>query len=66
VQLSVVELTYAKVAQATPPMVKEVVGTKFVPVITIAVPPEIEPAVGETDEMVGGLYMVNPEASVLF
>ncbi len=52
--VTVVELTTLTEVAATPPIVTELAPVKFVPVIVIAVPPATDPALGATDEIVGG------------
>ena len=47
VAVMVVELTKAKVAALTPPMVTPVAPVKSVPVMVMLVPPAVEPLVGE-------------------
>ena len=59
----VAETTTTLVA-ATPPTVTLVAPVKFVPVIVIAVPPAVEPEVGETEEIVGGAKYVNAFVAV--
>jgi hypothetical protein len=60
----VAETTTTLVA-ATPPTVTLVAPVKLVPVIVIAVPPAVEPDVGDTDEIVvGGVTYVNVSAAL--
>ena len=47
VAVMVVELTKAKVAALTPPMVTPVAPVKLVPVMVMAVPPVVGPVAGE-------------------
>ena len=49
---------------ATPPTVTLVAPVRFAPMIMIAVPPKVEPEVGETDEIVGGATYVNKFVAV--
>ena len=51
-----VDETTTTLVAATPPTVTLVAPVKLVPVIVIAVPPAVEPEVGETEEIVGGAY----------
>jgi hypothetical protein len=51
--VTAVGLTTVKFAAGTPPIVTAVVPVKSVPVIVIAVPPAIGPAVGPTDAIIG-------------
>ena len=53
VAVMVVELTKAKVAALTPPMVTPVAPVKSVPVMVMTVPPAVEPLVGEILVTVG-------------
>ena len=53
VAVMVVELTKAKVAAATPPMVTAVAPVKSAPVMVMVVPPAVEPVVGEILVTVG-------------
>ena len=48
-----VALTLAIVVPAVPPKVTDEVPVKFVPVIVTVVPPDVEPVVGDIDEIVG-------------
>ena len=51
--VTVVEFTTDTLVAALPPTVTELVPVRFVPVIVIAVPPDVEPEFGDTDETVG-------------
>jgi hypothetical protein len=51
--VTVVEFKTDTLVAAVPPIVTELVPVRFGPVIVIAVPPEIGPAFGLTDEIVG-------------
>ena len=53
VAVMVVELTKAKVAAATPPMVTAVAPVNPVPVMVMVVPPAVEPVIGEILVTVG-------------
>ena len=48
-----VALTTTTLVAATPPTVTLDAPVRFVPVIVIAVPPEVDPDVGETEDTVG-------------
>jgi hypothetical protein len=48
-----VEETTTTLVAATPPTVTLDAPVRFVPVIMIAVPPEVDPDVGETEDTVG-------------
>ena len=48
-----VEETTTTLVAATPPTVTLDAPVRFVPVIVIAVPPEVDPDVGETEDTVG-------------
>ena len=62
--MMLVDETTTKVIAATPPTVTLVAPVKLVPVIVIAVPPAVEPDVGETEEIVGGAKYVNAFVAV--
>ena len=53
VAVIVVELVTLTPVAATPPIVTVAPETKFVPVIVIAVPPDVEPKAGETPVTTG-------------
>ena len=59
-----VDETTTTLVAATPPTVTLVAPVKLVPVIVIAVPPAVEPEVGETEEIVGGAKYVNAFVAV--
>jgi hypothetical protein len=50
----IVVAVFVEGVTATVPSVTVVTASRLVPVIVTTVPPVIEPAVGETDVMVGG------------
>ena len=50
----IVVAVFVEGVTATVPSVTVVTANRLVPVIVTTVPPAIEPAVGETDVMVGG------------
>ena len=58
VAVMVVELTKAKVAALTPPMVTAVAPVKSAPVMVMLVPPAVEPLVGEILITVGATAAV--------
>jgi hypothetical protein len=60
--VTVVALTTLTLVAAAPPIITKLVPVRFEPVIVIAVPPEIGPAFGLTDEIVGCAKYVNPFA----
>ena len=60
----VVELTRTIFVASTPPTFTLVVPVRPVPAIVIAVPPAVEPALGVTVEIVGGVTNVNPPGRV--
>ncbi|MEN9668681.1 MAG: hypothetical protein RLZZ386_588, partial [Planctomycetota bacterium] len=62
--VTLVDETTTTLVAATPPTVTLVAPVKLVPVIVIAVPPAVEPDVGETDETVGGAKYVNAFVAV--
>ena len=62
--VTLVEETTTTLVAATPPTVTLVAPVKLVPVIVIAVPPAVEPEVGETEEIVGGARYVNAFVAV--
>ena len=51
--MTLVDETATTLVAATPPTVTLVAPSKLVPVIVIAVPPAVEPDVGEIDVIVG-------------
>ena len=62
--MTLVDETTTTLVAATPPTVTLVAPVKLVPVIVIAVPPAVEPEVGETEEIVGGAKYVNAFVAV--
>ena len=52
-----VDETTTTLVAATPPTVTLVAPVKLAPVIVIAVPPAVEPEVGDTEEIVGTTYV---------
>jgi hypothetical protein len=48
-----VEETTTTLVAATPPMVTLDAPVRYIPVIVIAVPPNVDPDVGETEDTVG-------------
>jgi len=68
VAVILVELTTIKLVAAVPPMVTEVAPVKPVPVMVMAVPPAVEPLVGEILVTVGaarGAVPLNSYAPML-
>ena len=62
--VTLVDETTTTLVAATPPTVTLVAPAKLAPVIVIAVPPAVEPDVGETEEIVGGATDVNAFVAV--
>ena len=63
--VTLVDETTTTLVAATPSTVTLVTFVKLVPVIVIAVPPAVEPDVGDTDEIVvGGVIYVNASAAL--
>ena len=62
--VTLVDETTTTLVAATPPTVTLVAPVKLVPLIVIAVPPAVEPEVGETEEIVGGAKYVNAFVTV--